>query len=73
MKFEKGKTYTYEEIEEIIENGIMETALDPMGEKGKKLKDEGKLKDYGHHNFIMGIESIIIFNTFKSHIMQEVN
>ncbi len=39
-KFNKEKTYTYEEIKKIIETGIEKTVLKPNGKVGDKLKNE---------------------------------
>ena len=43
-KFSKEKTYTYEEIKEIIKNGIEKTVLKPSGKAGERLKKERQIK-----------------------------
>lgn len=47
-KFSKEKTYTYEEIKEIIKNGIEKTVLKPSGKAGEQLKKEQQIK--GRHD-----------------------
>lgn len=70
-KFNKNKSYTYDEIKKIINDGIEKTILNPNGKAGDELKKDRKIKEDSMSNFMASLHFITTSHTLKENIFEE--
>lgn len=74
IKIKKDRTYTYEEIKDIFELAKEKTIREPLDKETKKKmidKDERMKKELYHFEFMMGLESIILFDTLENNLFEK--
>lgn len=66
LKIEKGKTYTYEEIEKVFNNALKETINNPFGEiKDKEAKEKTEDPIFQLNTMLAGI---VVLHTMKDNM-----
>lgn len=74
IKIKKDRTYTYEEIKDVFKLAKQETIKKPIDQKTRqKIIDGDKVieKDMIQFEFMMSLESIILFDTLENNLFEK--